>query len=693
MSHPQPIKVAIVGGGCAALSAAMELSHPKQGGRYDITVYQIGWRLGGKGASSRGRSGRIEEHGLHLWLGFYENAFKHMRECYAELTRDPTTCPIASFEQAFFADPVVSVAENDALGDWDIWSLDFPSVGGEPGTPLKDHNPYQIRSYFQRTLGLIIMALRSLDTGPASSGAPQSESDLLRLAEQSLAVGQLVGLSGLLVALELATGLMRFASPASDSTLSQLLERAHTLAHQQIEMLTLVDKRQRRLWGAIDVILATIRGIYRFGLLTDPRGFDAIDDYEFMDWLRINGALEHSVEAASIRACLYDLTFAYREGDPGQPAFAAGVALRCALRWFLTYRGAMFYKMAAGMGDVVFAPLYEVLRQRGVRFEFFHRLTEVELGEDEQGKHVSRLHFDVQAQTCTGTPYEPLIEVKGLPVWPDRPLYDQLLDGDQPEFRAQNFEIEAPCGEHQKKGLGVGQDFDFVVLGMSLDSVAGCCRALVEDNTKWRDMVSHGSSVGTQALQLWLRPSLSELGYCEPRGNLSGFVTPFDTWADMSHLVPLEDWQSPPSTVAYFCSALPDTQQEGGRAGVQANARSFIYDELPHLWPTLPAYLEGGGLYAYETGTDERPSDELSTQYFRANAHGSERYVQTLPGTTKYRLSPLDRSYDNLTVAGDWTANGLNAGCVEAAVMSGMLAAHALSGLPKLEEIVGYDHP
>jgi hypothetical protein len=30
---------------------------------------------------------------------------------------------------------------------------------------------------------------------------------------------------------------------------------------------------------------------------------------------------------------------------------------------------------------------------------------------------------------------------------------------------------------------------------------------------------------------------------------------------------------------------------------------------------------------------------------------------------------------------------------VEAAVMSGLLAAHALCGSPKLEDIIAYDHP
>jgi hypothetical protein len=46
-----------------------------------------------------------------------------------------------------------------------------------------------------------------------------------------------------------------------------------------------------------------------------------------------------------------------------------------------------------------------------------------------------------------------------------------------------------------------------------------------------------------------------------------------------------------------------------------------------------------------------------------------------------------------MTIAGDWTECGFNEGCIEAAVMSGMLAAHAISGQPDLNDIVGYNHP
>jgi uncharacterized protein with NAD-binding domain and iron-sulfur cluster len=64
-----------------------------------------------------------------------------------------------------------------------------------------------------------------------------------------------------------------------------------------------------------------------------------------------------------------------------------------------------------------------------------------------------------------------------------------------------------------------------------------------------------------------------------------------------------------------------------------------------------------------------------------------------LPGSIRHRISPLDMSFDNLTIAGDWTRTGLDSGCIESAVISGRLAAHALSGKPGLHEIVGYDHP
>ena len=71
----------------------------------------------------------------------------------------------------------------------------------------------------------------------------------------------------------------------------------------------------------------------------------------------------------------------------------------------------------------------------------------------------------------------------------------------------------------------------------------------------------------------------------------------------------------------------------------------------------------------------------------------TDRYTLCLPGSVEHRISPLDNNYDNLTIAGDWTDSGYNHGCVESAVMSGRLAAHAIAGSPALEDIVAFDHP
>ena len=53
--------------------------------------------------------------------------------------------------------------------------------------------------------------------------------------------------------------------------------------------------------------------------------------------------------------------------------------------------------------------------------------------------------------------------------------------------------------------------------------------------------------------------------------------------------------------------------------------------------------------------------------------------MQSVPGSDKYRLRSDESGYDNLVLAGDWTDCGINAGCIEAAVMSGLQAANALT--------------
>jgi uncharacterized protein with NAD-binding domain and iron-sulfur cluster len=717
VSAELPIRVAIVGGGCAGLATAFELSRPIHRGKYAVTVYQMGFRLGGKGASGRGAADRIEEHGLHLWMGFYENAFRLMRECYAELGRDPQKCRIADWTDAFVPDHLCGVMDHSPTGRWSPWTVHLPPMPGLPGDPDAEPVRWTVADYLQRSVTLVRTLLETIRTGVEgrASGSPSAPSgpigaapgELSRMMERLMGYGGLAGFGGLIQGLqvldEVARALPRFPRDAILRFHGVLADAARA----EIERMTSKDDGLRRLWEVAELVLATIRGIIRDGLVADPRGFSAIDHLDCREWLRQNGASERAVQSAFLRA-LYDLAFAYEDGDVGRPGIAAGQAVRGAVRAFFTYRGAFFWKMQSGMGDVVFAPLYEVLVRRGVGFEFFHRLENVGLGSSEAGErpHVETLAFEVQAKTRQGEPYRPLVDVRGLPCWPAEPDWAQLVGGAGMKREDRQFESHWDTRNVGKKTLTVGRDFDLVVLAVGVGAVPFVCRELVESDPRWKEMVAKVKSVPTQALQLWLRKDIADLGWKAGSINISGYVEPFDTWADMPQLIREESFPTPVKAVAYFCSVLRDGSAAEMRepdyparrqAEVRGNAIRFLKQDLRLLWPNIvdPRGRFRWDLLAGPTARVPKNADEgrIDSQYMRANVEPSDRYCLSLPGSLAARISPLDQTYDNLTVAGDWTDCGFNEGCVEAAVMSGRLAAHAVSLYPPLDQIVGFDHP
>ena len=147
----------------------------------------------------------------------------------------------------------------------------------------------------------------------------------------------------------------------------------------------------------------------------------------------------------------------------------------------------MFWKMQAGMGDVVFAPLYQVLRRRGVAFRFFHRVTGLRLAADrrsigaiDMARQVELVNPDVE--------YEPLEDVEGLPCWPAEPRWAQVRDADR--VRGKNLEsFWAPSPDAAALTLTAGRDFDRVIFGISLGAVPYLCRELIDASDRWRAMV------------------------------------------------------------------------------------------------------------------------------------------------------------------------------------------------------------
>src|SRR5258708_2235917 len=84
---------------------------------------------------------------------------------------------------------------------------------------------------------------------------------------------------------------------------------------------------------------------------------------------------------------------------------------------------------------------------------------------------------------------------------------------------------------------------------------------------------------------------------------------------------------------------------------------------------------------------DAKGPDRFDAQHWHVNIDPSERYVLSVVGSSQYRLSSDQSGFKNLFLAGDWIKNGLNCGCMEATIMSGMQASRAISGYP--EEVPG----
>jgi uncharacterized protein with NAD-binding domain and iron-sulfur cluster len=716
----QPKRIAILGGGVGAMTAAFWLTNTEGWQqRYQIDVYQMGWRLGGKGASGRNAeiAQRIEEHGLHIWFGFYDNAFSVMQQAYKELGR-PSTSPLAGWTDAFKPQHFVCLAEL-IESDWRVWPVETPELPGTPGTPREPETPGAAIAElmeWQRSW-IESWALTYLKhTGSHFRMGEHRESrlhDLLAAARAGLTAFEDVG-NPLVVARkarDLARSSSRMpnakgAATADWPTVLKLLQDLQHALHDVAAPFGNPDTWEddwRRLYLAMDLSLAV--GI---GMLMDDvigKGFEAINHIDFRAWLTLHGAQPVSIDSAPVRG-FYDLVFAYRNGDPLQPNMEAGTMLRGMLKVGLGYRGALMYKMQAGMGDVVFAPLYEVLQRRGVRFHYFHKLCE--LRPDAAGEGVAEIELEQQV-ALSGDAYEPLVDVNGLPCWPSQPVYSciepreaALLKqhkvnlechwSDWPQLYEQAFGTPLP-----RKTLRVGVDFDQIVFGLSVAALQDVARPLLALNAPLRQCSENVAAVATQAYQLWLNQDLNGIGWSYPGEHgeepvLSGFTEPFDTWASMDQLLCRETWPpgNEPKNIAYFCNALsltayPAQDDHGFPARcaeqVKATAIHQLQTQIQALWTKVPASgFDWSWLVDPAGGTDVARFD---SQFWRANIDPSERYVLSLVDTSRYRLHADQSGFSNLFLAGDWLKTGLDAGCVEAAVMGGMQASRAICGVPE----------
>jgi hypothetical protein len=174
----------------------------------------------------------------------------------------------------------------------------------------------------------------------------------------------------------------------------------------------------------IALVLGLIEDVLPYGL----PGFDRINDEEFRQWLMRHGAVEESAWSPPVKA-VYDLAFAYAEGDATKPEnarIAAGAAVQLIILMTLFYKHAPLWSGGQHGRDDFYTPLPGPREARRY-IHFFHRVKRLNLSSD--GAFVETISLDRHAEIIR-PPYQPLLAAGGLECWPSEPKWEMLCDGE-----------------------------------------------------------------------------------------------------------------------------------------------------------------------------------------------------------------------------------------------------------------------
>jgi uncharacterized protein with NAD-binding domain and iron-sulfur cluster len=700
-------RIVIVGGGPAGLSAALSLTdprlHPDWADEYDVAVLQLGWRAGGKGATGRRghvveRDGqwvldgdaRIEEHGIHLFGNMYTNALRTLDTCLGELDRSP----------------------------------------GEPDVPIADElapsNYIQLADFVDRRWWLTSEWLPHNDLSPWGD---QDYPDPVTLIGEVLAlvkvlVDEALGIdpdahhTGLGACLGAIANLVEHhaehpKAPDSEHHADALAVLEEAVRHLRDRTEALVDSsaegaaRLRSVWCQVELYATVARGVLADDIF--GKGIDTVDDEPFLDWCARHGMSDTALASSAVQLPA-QMCFQFPGGDTTQPPnFSAAGFLWFVLRQLLAC-GQATYWFRRGTGDTVIAPYFRVARQRGVEFRFFNKVTDVHY--DRASGTIDRIEVDIQATTIDGSPYEPLVRLPdGTWAWPDAPIYGQLDQGAQ--LREQGIDLESwwsPWQPVARTTLEVGNDFDEVILATPLPCLPYLAADLVE-HASWGPAVDAMEGIATIAAQIWTNRTTQELGFASLPGTnrvCGGAAVPPLGYADLTDVLAAEHWgpdrDQAPTGLVYLCGPVPhstpwppfsehdtpEVQDERAKATVLQWLRTAV-SILPGAGtnPATPEAFDMGALWC-PPESDATGEARFDHQYWRANIDPNERYVPSPPGTAALRPKAWESGASNLALASDWIFTGMNIGSFEGAVMSGMLAAHALTGAPGLDAIAGY---
>ena len=704
-------KIAVLGGGPASMAAVYYILNALNWNKdaVDITVYQMGWRLGGKCASGRNMENhaRVEEHGIHFWFGCYHNAFRWIKDCYARVAA--IGYKPHDWKEALIPSPSYVGFEN-LTESWDMWRIQPLAWEEDPDTyhyPDKDVDligsmgDHAIKGFeilldhirhHTETLNLdssyyFIVKFFQKKLGASRQDAEKLISKLESIRQKFATLNQ--------------SGNFATDHPGVVKLLEEIQDAGKFIGDTFYDYLE-THQTSRRLFVIADLGLAVLTGMLKDGVL--HQGFDAINDIDFLQWLRKHGARDITLQN-TMTISYYDGAFAFRGGDKRFPNSEAGTTLKGIMLALLTNDWSMFFKFRGSMGEIVFTPYYLLLKEYGVKFKFFHKVKNLKLSADKKSIAAVEMEKQVHLKSGRDDDYDPLVEVKGVKCWPSAPKYEQLAEGDAIIAEAKqgkNVDLESFWTEWKGEDISIeaGKDFDQVIFGIPIGSVPYLCTELLQESEAWRNMVSAIETVPTQSLQLWTSKKAEDLGWPYHDSKIyTTYTEPLDTWCSNQDLIAVEDWPKhhAPKDVLFFTGVLQDSGQiPPPRAH---NYPSFMKDRVfgqfiefivNHMQVPVPMVKPMKGYHEYfnwfllHDDKSRMGTERMRGQYYRANVDPSERYVLSVENSSQYRLATDQTGFENLFITGDWIKTLLNSGCFEGAMMAGIETAKAITSHPSL---------
>lgn len=704
-------RIAILGAGPAALTAAWNLSEP--GLAHEITIYTQGWRAGGLCASGRvGEQQWINQNGTHYIFGCYDATVGLLKAAYRVLAQHGDTR---------FGTLDAQLVPRDLLiirqlfhNAWTDWVMTMPRRAGAPGQSQKRIEPHESWEHIGHGVFSLLRGEELRQHVHAADAKARKDAEengrgivagIRRFVEaveerlEGAAVDTLAGMIDEAARLfeDVLLALDRSGHDGPIDALATLLAALRDALLVVLEPLGLVSVDAHRLALLVDIGLTVVLGGLRDRAFT-KEGLFALDALDFRAWLTQHGARRSSVWSAPI-SVWYDSIAAYRGGSQNDPQ-ASTCATLIGYARLMTYAHAFAYQLSWEAGDSIIGPIVAALQHRGVRFAYFHRVWDVVPSAD--GSRIDRVELEQQLATKSGDPlsydpFEPSLAKEGRVVWPDEPRWSEI-GSPKPDHWVGGLAAEllhalpldpanAPkvtagleSSYYPRLGptvsLEAGRDFDVLVGAMGLPVYGPSAPSLV---ARWSALGEALSGMGagqTQSLRFWFRPTLVGLGWTTQPPILSAYAQPFATWEDPTPCLHSERWTpEKPETVAHLFGALEDDQLSGRPDYLQSqttaaylNASAWSAYQGAMLWPGVASVSE-------PLGVD--PTTTVAIQV-RANVGLEQLYTQILPGTAALRPIPGKTPFANFVIAGDWTRTPLLTGTIEGAVESGIAAASAV---------------